>query len=53
VFFERLRSPARCRARARAARVHWNRRRASAALRRSTRRIPTHRTRPRLARKAP
>src|SRR5262249_21246905 len=53
VFFERLRSPARCRARARAARVHWNRRRAAAARRGSTRRVPTHRTRARLARKEP
>src|SRR5262249_17432930 len=33
VFLERLRSPARCRARARAARVHGNRRRGSGAVR--------------------
>src|SRR5262249_34767298 len=53
VFLERLRSPARCRARARAARVHWNRRRGSKAPRRAKGRSPRPPTRPHLARKAP
>src|SRR5262249_20402837 len=53
VFLERLRSPARCRARARAARVHWNRRRVSKGARRAKRRTPTESAKPQLARKGP
>src|SRR5262249_50834928 len=45
VFLERLRSPARCRATARAARVHWNRRRAPEARGGGKSRGPTPPTR--------